>query len=203
MLPVQMKRQNLMTDTNSQEANVEAQIDGGEGNESAAETIAIAKADYDKLNQSLGSLKRELKDLKKSQPTSETPTKETKTDDSALLQKLEKLSLRQAGIDHPDDMDLARKTAKKWGVDIDDVLADDDFKVKLGRQQDSRANAIATSDVKGGGGTSGSKNSPEYWLAKGTTPPADMKLGFKDRAKIMRAFMAKENGSSSGNFYNT
>ena len=58
------------------------------------------------------------------------------------------MALRQAGLSHQDDIDLARSTAKKWGVDLVDVLADDDFKVKLERQQTNRSNADATSNIK-------------------------------------------------------
>ncbi len=193
-----------MTQDNSQEGSDGLDV-AGEGKDSAAaEMVTISKKDWETTQQTLGSLKRENKDFKKAQDsTKETPTKETKTDDSALLQKLERLSLRQAGIDHQDDIELARKTAKKWGVDIDDVLTDEDFKVKLEKQQTGRSNLAATADVKGGTGAASSKTDPAYWLAKGTPPPADMKLGFKDRAKIMRAFMAKERGSASGQFYNT
>jgi len=48
------------------EENQEVTLDlneEGEGNE--PEVVKVPKADYDKLNQTLGSLKRELKDLKK------------------------------------------------------------------------------------------------------------------------------------------
>ena len=57
-------------------------------------------------------------------------------------------------------------------MDIDEVLVDDDFKIKLERQQTSRSNVEATSEVKGGAGSSQAKNTPEYWLAKGTPPSA-------------------------------
>lgn len=178
----------------------EAVILGGEG-ESQAETVTISKADYDKQNQTLGSLKRELKDLKKVNDTKETPTKETKTEESALLQKIERMSLRQAGLTHADDIELAQKTAKKWGVDIDEVLGDEDFKAKLERQQTSRDNALATSGIKGGAGTQSAKNSPEYWIAKGTPPSRTDVPDRKTRVTIARAMM--KNASTSGKtFYN-
>lgn len=173
---------------------------GGEG-ESEVETISIAKADYDKLNQTLGSLKKENKDLKKPKDPVETSTSNQK-EDNALLQKLERLSLRQAGIDHPEDIELARKTAEKWGVDIDDVLADEDFKVKLERQQTNRANVAATSNVKGGAGTTQAKNTPEYWIAKGVPPSATDVPDKATRMKIARQMFTKLGNNNGKKFYN-
>jgi hypothetical protein len=187
-------------DTETTETGASTETGAGEGE--SVETIAVAKADYEKLNQTLGSLKRELKDLKKAGDTAkETPTKETKTEESALLQKIERMSLRQAGITHQDDVELAQKTAKKWGVDIDEVLGDEDFKAKLERQQTARDNAVATSGIKGGAGTQTAKNSPEYWLAKGTPPSTTDVPDRKTRAKIAQAFM-KNSNTNGKTFYN-
>jgi hypothetical protein len=185
-----------MTDI-SQEEVVAPEANEGEGNETP-ETVSIPKSDYDKLNQTLGSLKRELKDLRK--PKEDTSTPQTKPDD-ALLQKLERLSLRTAGITHQDDVDLAKATAKKWGMDIDEVLVDEDFKVKLERLQTSRANTTATAGVRGGQGTSQAKNTPEYWMAKGATPTKADVSDRKTRATIIRAMM-KNSATSGKTFYN-
>ena len=184
------KNEEVVLDTDPQE---------GEG-ELGNDLVQIPKADWEKTNQTLGSLKRQLKDLQKTE-TKETPTKETKTEESSLLQKLERMSLRQAGLTHQDDVELARATAKKWNVDIDEVLSDEDFKVKLERQQASRSNAVATSNIKGSGGTSGAKTEPAYWIAKGVPPSASDVPNRKDRAKIVRAFIEK--GETNGKtFYN-
>ncbi len=187
-------------DTTTTETEASTETGAGEG-ESQVETISIPKKDYDTMNQTLGSLKKELKDLKKSEASKETPSKETKQEESALLQKIEKMSLSQAGITHQDDVELARTTAKKWGMDVEDVIADDDFKVKLERQQTARDNAVATSNVRGGTGTQQAKNTPEYWIAKGTPPsPTDIP-NRKARAAINAAFLknTKTNGKT---FYN-
>lgn len=172
----------------------------GEGKESEVETIAIPKTEYEKLNQTIGSMKRQIKDLSKPKDEPKETPEQTKPDDSALIQKLERISLRQAGIDHPEDVDLARKTAKKWNVDIDEVLADDDFKAKLERQQTARSNADATTNLKGGAGASQAKFTPEYWIAKGSPPSATDVPDRKVRSLIARAMMA--NTKSSKKFYN-
>ena len=125
---------------------------------------------------------------------------ENKKSDNALLEKVERIALRSEGITHTDDIELARNTAKKWGVDIDEVLADEDFKVKLGRQQTARANAEATSNIKGGGSDSNVKNTPEYWASKGVPPTREQVPDRKTRAKIARAMM--DNVKSGKKFYN-
>jgi hypothetical protein len=183
------------------ESVVDTITNEGEG-ETQADTIAIPKSDYDKLNQTLGSLKRELKDLRKSKEETREETSKTnsKPDESRLVEKLERMSFRQAGITHQDDIDLAKNTAKKWGVDVDEVLGDEDFKVKLERQQSQRANLEATTSIKGGAGGSQAKLTPEYWIAKGTPPSATDVPDRKTRAKIARAFMS--NTKSSKTFYN-
>lgn len=183
----------------NEEAVVEAQVNEGEG-ESNNDTISLSKTEYEKMNQTLGSLKRELKDLKKpKEETKETPQKTEP--DNVLLQKLEKMALRQAGITHQEDIELAQKTAKKWGVDIDEVIADEDFQAKLKRQQDGRTNVEATTGIKGGAGTSGAKNTPEYWMAKGQPPtPADVPDGKTRRSIIRKMLQAAD--SPTGKFYN-
>lgn len=189
----------MIFDTN-QEAGAQAQESAVEGEQEHEEVVTIKKSDYEKLNQTLGSLKRENKDLKKPKDPGETTEKTNDPDQSALLQaKVEKMALRTAGITHPDDVDLARKTAKKWNMDIDEVIDDEDFKVKLEKQQGTRANADATSHVKGDQGTSvQAKHTAEYWIAKGTPPTADQVPDRKLRGKIARAMMASaKNGGKT------
>ena len=76
-----------MTDSNNQEENTDSTNSEAEGGDTA-ETISIPKTDYEKMNQTLGSLKRELKDLKKPK---EEPQETAKTNqpDNFLLEKLE------------------------------------------------------------------------------------------------------------------
>jgi hypothetical protein len=162
-----------------------------------AETVSVPKSDYDKLNQTLGSLKRELKDLKK--PKEETKeTKETSAKPDSNL--IEKAFLRSAQITDKEEVELALSTAKKWGVSVDTLVDDEDFKVKLDKLRTNKANIAATSDIRGSGGTSQAKMTTEYWKAKGTRPtPADIP-DRKTRVKVIRDLMA---GSKSGaKFYN-
>src|SRR3990167_6650213 len=108
----------LVMDTNeTTETDV---VTGTDGEGEQAETLTIPKKDYETLNQTLGSLKRELKDLKKTKETTETP--QTKPTDTGLLQKS---FLRAAGISDAEEVELALSTAKKWGVEVDTLVDDD------------------------------------------------------------------------------
>lgn len=189
------------------EADIDSSNNEGEGG-TESDVIKLPKAEYDKLNQTLGSLKRELKDYKKAkEETKETPTSNQKPEENSLLQKqiekMERLAFKQAGLNHQDDIELAKKTAKKWGMDVDEVLEDEDFKVKLEKQQSARANVEATSDVKGSGAAaSNAKNTVEYWLAKGVPPtPADVS-DRKFRAKVVNAFIKQTKGMKANPYYN-
>jgi hypothetical protein len=184
------------------EQNQEVSVDldnGGEG-ETENDYVKLPKSEWEKHNQTMGSLKRELKDLKKAKEEAPKETPTNQKPDDALLQRLEKVALRTAGITDPEDIELARKTAQKWGMDIEEVITDEDFKVKLEKQQSTRANTLATSDIKGSGSTSQAKLSPEYWMAKGVPPTAQDVPDRKTRAKIARAMM--QNEKSGSKFYN-
>lgn len=191
----------MNTEENNQAVVVDTTNNEGEG-ETNADTISISKTEYEKLNQTLGSLKREIKDYKKSKDESqETSKKNDKPDEiSRTLERVEKMALKQANITHEDDVELARKTAKKWNVDLEDLLDDSDFKVKLEKQQSERDNLAATSKIRGGGGQSQAKLSPDYWIQKGTPPsPADVPDA-KVRRNIIRAMMS--DNTPSKKFYN-
>ena len=164
----------------------------------ATELETKRREDGIKQRERTKALKAQLEELKQKPPEKD----DKKPEENALLQKLEKMSLRQAGVTHQDDIALAKATAKKWGMDIDDVLADDDFKTKLERQQTTRANTVASSEVRGGGqGRSQAKDSPDYWIAKGAPPTSADVPDRKTRATIIRAMM-KNAGTDGKKFYN-
>jgi hypothetical protein len=172
------------------------------GEEGTEETITVSKKDYDVLNQTIGAQKKQIKDFQRAQEEAKRASKETseKTEsDNVLMQKLERMSLRQAGITHTDDIELARVTAKKWGVDVDEVLGDEDFRAKLARQQTSRANVEATSGVKGGTGGL-NKSDPNYFISRGEYPTREEMPDRKQRMKVQRAMA--ETAKSGKKFYN-
>lgn len=143
------------------------------------------RALIEEQNKQIGILKRELK--RSSKETSETPKKTTS--ESNVQDRLDALALRTAEITHEDDVELAKQTASKWNMAIEQIVEDEDFKAKLERQRDSRANAEATSNVKGNKTKGSPKQSADYWVAKGVPPTREQVPDRKLRAQIAKAMI--------------
>ena len=141
-------------------------------------------------------LKDRITELEKS-PPQPTVKKEEKPDEFGLLQKT---YLRSAGVVDEDEIELAKSIQKKTGLDWDKLPDDDYFKSKLEGLRTAKSNANAVSNVRGGSGGTETKNTPEYWIAKGTPPTAEQVSDKKTRVKIYRAMMAQQ--ESGGKFYN-
>lgn len=184
-------------DTETTETGASTETGAGEGGGEQVETIAIPKKEYETLNQTLGSLKREIKDLKKPKEVpAETP--QNQPDNNGLLKKA---FLRSAGL-KPKEIDLALEIAEKWNVEVDKLVDDEDWNMKLEKFRAKEATALAVSGVKGGGGDgSQAKNSAEYWKAKGTPPTPEDVPDSKTRRKIVKEMM--DSGNKKGTkFYN-
>lgn len=152
------------------------------------------------LTSDLGSLKRTV--TKSSKGTKEE-TSQNSTELSSLYERLDMQAMRSANITHEDDIKLAKETAKKWNMPIENLVYDEDFLAKLEKQKTNRANADASTNIKGdrGGEGGNAKVNPDYWIAKGVAPtPADIP-DRQARTAVIRAMM--KNASSSGKtFYN-
>lgn len=187
----------MNTETN-QEGVVTPEVTGGEEaskGDDVNERLTALEAELSKRDETIGSLKRELKDSKKPK---ETPHETKTTPDGNGL--LEKAFLRTAGIVDKEEIDLALETAGKWGVSVDTLVDDEDFKIKLEKHRTAKANALATSNIRGDKGGSNAKDTPAYWIAKGTPPTADQVSDRKTRAKIVRAMMT--DSKEGKKFYN-
>lgn len=148
-------------------------------------------------------VKKEEKD-KESKDEKTEKKSETKTKGEPDNDLLNKTFLRAAGIKDEDEVELALKTAEKWNVTVDKLVDDEDFKVKLEKLRDTKATADATSNVKGSGGKStDAKNTPEYWISKGTPPSKEDIPDSKVRRKISRAFFEANKPSGKLEFYNS
>lgn len=165
-----------------------------EATKSESESVSLQKAEYDKMLQDLGSLKRENKDLKKPKDDG----KDASAPDANEL--LQKTFLRAAQITAEDEVELALTTAKKWDMPVDKLVDDSDFQEKLEKHRTKKANELATSNVKGGAAGKSASTDPAYWIGKGTPPTADQVPSRKDRAAITRSLMA--NAKSGSKFYN-
>lgn len=187
----------------STEENNQAVEDTTSTNQVAeSNVVTLNKEEYDKMLTDLGSLKRENKQLKKPKETSEATKTETKTDTQDNFGLVEKTFLRAAGISKEDEVELAKETARKWDMSLDKLVDDEDFIAKLEKHRVAKANADATSNIKGDkGGGGGGEKSAEYWLAKGVYPDRDQ-ASRKVRAEVRAAMLAKEKGTSD-KFYNS
>ena len=146
--------------------------------------------------------------VKKAEKPKEEPKTEkkpeTKTEEKPDNDLLQKTFLRAAGIKDEDEVELALKTAEKWNVTVDQLVDDEDFKLKLEKLRDTKAAADATSNVKGSGGKStDAKNTPEHWIAKSTPPTKEDIPDSTVRRKISRAFYEANKPSGKIEFYNS
>ena len=189
-------------DENNQDGAADV-TNGGEGG--GVQEFKLSKDEYDKLKSheaTVGSLKRDLKDLKKqlegkTETTTETP--KNQTEEFGLLQKS---YLRSARITDPDEVELAKDISKKWGMDVDTLVDDEDFKAKLEKIRTTKANAKATAVEGGGGSSGGAKNTLEYWSQKGELPSQKDVPDRKTRADISRKLAQNSRGGGGGTFYN-
>ena len=188
----------MSTDTNNQEVADKPEIEEKEevsDTSNTPEEVKLSKAEYDKLMQDVGSMKRELKDYKKQ---SKDETKESSKPD---LELLEKTFLFAAQITDDDEIELARSTAQKWGMSLDRLVKDEDFKEKLEKFRTKASNEKATSGIKGSPGKSQAAQTSEYWIAKGQRPSPDQVPDRKVRAKIIREMVSNAKGTTNP-FYN-
>lgn len=188
-------RANTVMNTETNQDGSATENGAGEGETTQVETIQIPKSDYEKLNQTVGSLKRELKDLKK--PKEEAPqTPQTNPDEFGLLQKT---FLRAAGVTSEAEMELAQKLQKETGMGWDKLVDSKYFKTELEELRTTQANAVATSNVRGNAATTQAKLSVDHWLQQGRPPtPADVPDA-KTRQKIITQMMKSGSGKV---FYN-
>ena len=142
-----------------------------------------------------GSIKRLKTKLGKSKETETDEDKEETKPDEKTNNLTEKAFLRSAGIKDKDEVEFALKTAKKWDVELDELVDDDDFTEKLDKMRTKKANLDATSDVKGDKSGSSTKNEPAYWIAKGSPPTREQVPDRTTRAKIARAMMGDSKNS--------
>lgn len=176
--------------------------------EKGGETVTVAKNDYDSLNQTIGSLKRELKDLKQAKEEPKETPKKTKPDDE-LLKRLDSMALKMAGITADDEVELYNKWKGETSREADDIVGNKIFLAELADIRQAKANAAAT-DIKGGDGKDGGeKGTPEYWIAKATKDsegelafPDDLPNDFKLRAAIFDKLAGEAKGQSK-KFYNS
>lgn len=185
------------TATVEQETTEEKETEAAETKEETSD-LSELKALVESQSNDIASLKRSLK--KASKDTKETPTK---TNDAELAEKVEHLSMQVAGITELDEVKLARDLQSETGLAMDKLLGSKYFKSELEDLRTAKANAEATSGVKGDkSGSGNAKQSADYWIAKGEYPTREQVSDRKVRQEIRKALVDKEKGTS-GKFYNS
>ena len=131
------------------------------------ETVTLSKAEYEKLNQTLGSLKKEVKTYKKEV---EAPQKESNEPDYAKLGYLNSVQ-----VTHPDDQRAVIDEANRLKLPLTDVLQMEHMKARLQANDNQRTaenGSPSGSGRKGGAG----KGDVDYYLANPDQVPTDLKL---------------------------
>lgn len=150
----------------------------------------------------------ELKELKAKE---EKPKAKSEKSDEKLLERLDTMALRMAGITADDEKEFVNKWKQDNGyenVDTDTVLSKRGLQTELADFRTSKANTAVTSNVRGEGPKSEAKDDPAYWIAKATKDsegnpvfPDDMPKDFKLRAAIIEKMVGSV--KSDKQFYNS
>lgn len=152
----------METDIKTETDVVDLENNEGEGEAThEEETISIPKKDYDTLNQTVGSLKREVKDLKKSTPKEETPLPKPtgELDDT----QLDYLDLK--GISEDEDIAIIKSVMSKTGQTVRQALKDEYVIAKLKDLKVARDVKTATPSATKRSGQQSSDNE-DYWFQK-------------------------------------
>lgn len=162
--------------------------EGGEGS-GGADTQTIAeletlKKELSKRDETIGSLKREMKDLKKSVETKETPNQNDQQSNEPDYARLAFLKANQ--VEHPDDQRIVLEEAQRLKLPLTDVLQMDHIKSRLKTENDTR---VSQAGMPEGSGRKGGPNKGEvdYFLAHPDEVPEDLEL----HNKVIDARMKK------------
>ena len=181
---------------------VEETTDAPAKEEKEEKTEETPEAKKSRLERQLKKVNKELGIEDKPKAKKET-SKETK-DDSELSDKFEMLSLQVAGITKDSEIELAKKLQEETGLPVDKLLNSKYFKSELEDLRTEETNSEATTGLKGDKQGSGeTKQSAQYWIAKGEHPTREQVPDRKVRGEIRKALMDKEMGTGTGQFYNS
>lgn len=179
----------------------EIEVQDGDLENTEPETAPVATAPQEG-NDRLKELEAEVakyKRIAQRNAKKETKAESTTPESNGLI---EKTFLRAAGITDQEEVELALSVSKKWGLTVDALVDDADWKEKLEKHRVAKANTEATAEVRGSARQGSSKDSVEYWVAKGAPPSADQVPDRKVRAKIARALMVEKKGTGKNPYYN-
>ena len=179
-----------MSDTNEEVVVDTQNNDNGEviaeNHTPEVETITVPKTDYDKLNETVGSLKREVKDLKKTTTPAKEPAQQSNEPDYGRI-----AYLNSAQVSHPDDQKLVLDEANRLKLPLTDVLQMEHIQSKLKVTKATRDSQAGMPN--GSGRVAGATRSDvEYYLENPNEHPEDPQLAYK----VIDAKMKRETDSN-------
>jgi hypothetical protein len=171
---------------------VEGEVDNND-TEVEGDFIKVPKKDFESMNQTIGSLKRENKDLKKPKTETVDTTKTSASNDLG-----EKAYLIANGIKTPAEIEFVKKLKTETGKDVDALLQTTYFQTEFKTFQEKQATSAATPTGKDNRSQNSQIDSVDYWIAKGELPPVEQ---VKLRREVVNAKIAKD--KQRGIFYNS
>lgn len=133
------------------------------------ETVTLTREEYEKLNQTIGAFKKEIKTLKKS--TDEVSQKqESNEPDYGRLAYLNSMK-----VDHPDDQKMVLDEANRLKLPISDVMQMEHMKSRLETSRNQRDAEMGTPSGSGRKGGAG-KGDVDYYLAHPDEVPQSLEL---------------------------
>lgn len=138
-------------------------------------------------------LRRQLAQTEKKMGKTEKPVKQTK---SGVLDWGQKAFLATNGIKGENEISLVSEIMAHTGKDLDEVVESKYFQAELKELREAKAtdNAVVSGSKRS---TQTSRDTVEYWIAKGELPPKDQR---ELRQKVVNARVAAE--KSRNVFYN-
>lgn len=148
----------------------------------------------DLLAESKKSVQADDKTSKKNESSSKS--------DEGLKGQVQRLALKVAGITKVSEIELAEKLQKETGKDWDTLLESKYFKTELDDLRSNEASEEASTGIKGnrGGGSSGARDTAEFYISRGTPPTPTEVPDRKTRTGIIRKFLSSQETSKT--FYN-
>ena len=165
----------MNTDENNQDGVVtEETTQETDVAENQDDKVILTKEEYTKLNETLGSLKREVKDLKKPKETPKEVQQPSEPDYGELA--ITRLEVR--GFTNPDDQKTIIDEAKRLKLNAAEVAEMPHIKAKLEAAQKQRA---AQDGMPNGSGRKGgnTRSDVEFYLENPDQTPTDPELAYK------------------------
>lgn len=175
------------------ETNVEEEVKGGDEAEGGDEEESTTPEKPQETPEAkLARLERQAKQLRKKLGVEESENKSKKSKKSDDLDYGQLAYLSAKGVESDEDIDLVKEVIAETGKDLKDVIKSKYFQAELKERRETRAvrEAIPSGSKRSGTST---KDTVEYWLAKGQLPPSDQT---ELRRKVVNARITKESSGS-------